>query len=370
MLNAINYYGHNMKSIIAILLAGISINLAASPAPVPADDPRLQPAAVTFLNPSEDGGFPEIYIDGYIHQPTVEAFKRVGNLNGAGLGMVYFNSLGGDLVAAIELGQLIRERGFSTRVGRRGSAGTPQPGRCESGCPFAFAGGRFRFLDEDSKMGVHRFYRAAGQQANDLSLAQVASTLIATHLSAMGVSLSLMDRMVSAGSESMRYLTPKEAYDLGLINAGELPARWGFEEVQGAIVLVGTQEKVEGTGKIALACGQDDSVELAALFKSWYSPSLLRKMDTITLTVDGAPTGQALAELSPELRNGFLTFTTEPSSEQLIAISRARTVGFRYVKSGTDLRAGFDVEVDGASSMIGSFIQLCQGKRPRLAARL
>ncbi|MDF5937018.1 hypothetical protein P4126_31345 [Pseudomonas aeruginosa] len=31
MLNAINYYGHNMKSIIAILLAGISINLAASP---------------------------------------------------------------------------------------------------------------------------------------------------------------------------------------------------------------------------------------------------------------------------------------------------------------------------------------------------
>lgn len=219
-------------------------------------------------------------------------------------------------------------------------------------------------------MGVHRFYRAAGQQANDLSLAQVASTLIATHLSAMGVSLSLMDRMVSAGSESMRYLTPQEAYDLGLINAGELPAQWGFEEVQGAIVLVGTQEKVQGTGKIALACSQDASVELAALFKSWYSPSLLRRMDTIKLTVDGAPTGQALAELNPELRNGFLTFTTEPSAEQLIAISRARTVGFRYGKSGTDLRTGFDVEVDGASAMIGSFIQLCQGKRLRLAARL
>lgn len=127
---------------------------------------------------------------------------------------------------------------------------------------------------------------------------------------------------------------------------------------------------MQGTGKIALACSQDASVELAALFKSWYSPSLLRRMDTITLTVDGAPTGQALAELNPELRNGFLTFTTEPSAEQLMAISRARTVGFRYGKSGTDLRAGFDVEVDGASSMIGSFIQLCQGKRLRLAARL
>lgn len=124
-----------MKLLLAAAFALCAINASAASTVVSADDPRLQPAEVVRVEPSGPTGFPEIYVDGYIHKATVEAFKRLGNLNGSGMGMVYFNSLGGDLVAAVELGQLIRERGFSTRVGRKGTSGKPLPGRCESGCP-------------------------------------------------------------------------------------------------------------------------------------------------------------------------------------------------------------------------------------------
>lgn len=356
-----------MKRTLATLLAALSLHAAAAPSPVPADDPRLQPASVTRVAPTDEGGIPEVYIDGYIHKQTVEDFSRLGLLNTARLGMVYFNSKGGDLVAAIDLGRLIRERGFSTRVGRRGTAANPQPGVCESGCPFAFAGGRFRFLDSESKMGVHQFYRAKGKQDDDLELGQKASTMIATHLSAMGVSLDLMRQMVTADSTSMHYLSPLEAYDLGLINGGALPANWGIQEVGGAIVLIGQQEKVQGTGKVAMACSKDNSVEFAALFKSWYDPSLLRALDEVALTFDGKASTPARLKISPELRNGFLTLTLHPTNDQLSAMTTAKALGVQFRKSGADIKSAFEVDATGATALIQSFIGLCHGSRPGLA---
>lgn len=357
-----------MKQILAAALALVALHATAAPSPVPADDPRLQPAAVTRIEPSASAGYPSIYIDGYIHKHTVEAFKRLGTLNGAGMGMVYFNSLGGDLVASVELGQLIRSRGFSTRVGRKGSSGTALPGRCESGCPLAFAGGKFRFLERESRMGVHQFYRASGQQPNDLSLAQVASALIAKHLDEMGVSLSLMEKMASADSSSMRYLSPLEAYDLGLVNAGALPSQWGVREVAGALVLLGEQETVQGTARIALACGERDTVQLAALFKDRSNVANLPSFNRVALELDGETAG--LQESPVQIRNGFLSITSIPTDAQLEALTRAGAIGVRLSRVGDPKRLDFHVESREATPLIRSFIGLCKGVRPSLSDSL
>lgn len=356
-----------MKHALALLLVLILTNAIAAPAPVQQNDPRLQPAKVT-LGTVGAGGAPAIYIDGYIHEPTVEAFRRLGNLNGSGMGLVYFNSLGGDLVASVELGQLIRSRGFSTRVGQKGPSGNSLPGRCESGCPLAFAGGKFRFLERESRMGVHQFYRASGQQPNDLSLAQVASALIAKHLDEMGVSLSLMEKMASADSASMRYLSPLEAFDLGLVNAGALPAHWSVREVAGALVLVGEQETVQGTGRIALACGEGDTVQLAALFKGWINAGKLPVFNQVALKIDGETAG---LQASPvQLRNGFLSITSIPTDAQLEALASSGEIGVLLSRAGDAQRLDFHVESRDASPLIRSFIGLCKGVRPSLADSL
>lgn len=355
-----------MKLLLAAAFALCAINASATSTVVPADDPRLRPAEVVRVEPLASSGFPEIYIDGYIHKATVETFKQLGTLDGSGMGMVYFNSLGGDLVAAVELGRLIRERGFSTRVGRKGASGKPLPGRCESGCPFAFAGGRFRFLEAGSSLGVHQFYRAAGLQANDLSHAQIASALIASHLADMGVSMALMGKMVSADSGSMRYLTPLEAYDLGLINAGTLPAQWGIREVNGAIVLVGEQETIQGTTKIAFACSSHNTVELAALFKGWFAPAHFKPFNEVSLQVDGQPIGAPSLIAEQRSYNGFLSYKIMPTEHQLEAMARAQEVGIQLRQSDTQRRIDFKVDAVGAGNLISSFVKLCHGERPNL----
>lgn len=357
-----------MKLILSAAFALCAINAAFASSQVPAHDPRLQPAEVSVVESSGPADFPKIYVDGYIHKATVEQFKRLANLNGAGgLGMVYFNSLGGDLVAAIELGQLIRESGFSTRVGRLSSSNNPLPGRCESGCPFAFAGGRFRFFEDGSSMGVHQFYRAAGLQSNDMAHAQIASALIAKHLTEMGVSLALMEKMVSADSASMRYIDPLEAYELGLINAGSVPPQWTVREIDGAIALVGEQETIKGIGKVAIACGSNNAVELAGLFKGRQDPSLLKAGYEVSLQFDGQPVGEPRTVTDKNIHNGFLTHTVWPSENHLNSLTSAQAIGLRFQKNGTEFRDGFQVDVGNSAKLISSFVKLCRGDRPSLS---
>ncbi|MCU9536600.1 hypothetical protein N5935_09765, partial [Pseudomonas mosselii] len=75
-----------------------SYGAESSPKPV---DKRLVPAQINFVAPKAPQDIPEVFIDGYIHRPTVEAFRKNGFLKDRQVGFVYFNSHGGDLIAAM-----------------------------------------------------------------------------------------------------------------------------------------------------------------------------------------------------------------------------------------------------------------------------
>ncbi len=356
-----------MKYAPALLLSLLFGSAVAEPTTAHREDPRLQPAKVTVV-PASPQGPAAIYIDGYIHRPTVDAISHVANLGVGGPVLVYFNSLGGDLVASIELGQVIRAKGYSTRVGRKGPSGSPLPGRCESGCPFAFAGGKFRFLESGSSMGVHQFYRASGAREGDLSLGQVASALVATHLSNMGVSVRLMNLAASAGSGAMHYLTPVEAFDLGLINAGANPAHWEVRDLAGALVLVGEQETIQGTGRIALACGRNNTMELAGLFKISGNQPQFTNFDSAEVQVDELPIGTPAARV--RFRNGYLSFLTIPNSEFENALSSSSAVTLRFTSKAPGHAIEFRLVTGDALPLIRSFVRLCGGDRPSLGDSL
>ncbi|MGO4572303.1 hypothetical protein [Microvirga sp. 2TAF3] len=69
-----------------------------------------------------------------------------------------FDSPGGSMGAALQLGGILRNLKVNTVVGRaviRNGEVEIEPGRCASACVFAFVGGTTRSMPKDSRLGVH-----------------------------------------------------------------------------------------------------------------------------------------------------------------------------------------------------------------------
>jgi hypothetical protein len=169
--------------------------------------------------PERSPGHWVVYLDGEFDQAAPARLARFVVEQQISQASVYFNSPGGSLVAAMTIGRLLREQGFSTHVGRRGED-PRQPGRgvCYSACPFAYAGGDRRFLDGDSVLGIHR---AANRVPvpDEGAFEQRVAAEATTYLRGMGVSTRLFRMMQTTPHDSIRLLSRAEAVRLGLVNA-------------------------------------------------------------------------------------------------------------------------------------------------------
>ncbi|MCX7899135.1 MAG: hypothetical protein N2444_03475 [Methylocystis sp.] len=107
-----------------------------------------------------------IAAQGEIAESTPDAFIRFvrenvrnGNLRA----IVLIDSLGGKVVASMELGQAIRRLGMEVIVARPAADETSQnmalvSGRCYSACVYALMGGKRRVIPAQSRVGVHRMF--------------------------------------------------------------------------------------------------------------------------------------------------------------------------------------------------------------------
>jgi hypothetical protein len=203
------------------LLLGL---LAAGPAPGQtgrASTAYLTIAAVPLgAGASERGsGHWAVYLDGEFDQAAPARLARFVVEQRISQASVYFNSPGGSLVAAMTIGRLLREQGFSAHVGRRGADPLePGSGVCYSACPFAYAGGSRRFLDGDSVIGIHRAANRVPVPDEGAFEQRVAAEATA-YLRAMGVSTRLFRMMQTTPHDSIRLLSREEATRLGLVNA-------------------------------------------------------------------------------------------------------------------------------------------------------
>jgi len=206
----------------------------------------------------------EIYIDGVIDSTIIEKIDSLVSNNKLETAKIIFKSPGGDLTAAMEIGYYIREKGFSTDVGIiSGKNGESFAGECYSACPIAFAGGHFRYFDENSKMGVHRF-KSDEELKGGIAEAdtQEYSGFIVSYLNEMGIDTSLYEEMVAADNSHMENLDILQMISLNLVNNGRLPATWTtYADAQG-IRLTGLQETDENQGEIEISCGNPISIKL------------------------------------------------------------------------------------------------------------
>jgi hypothetical protein len=187
-----------MKSPLAVLVAAV---LAASLR-------VAEPAEAATVSVNINSNI--IEVTGVIDRATVSEFTagatRIRDYYYLDGTMVVLNSEGGDLVAAMEIGQIIRSRSLLTDVG--GTA------RCASACVFILAAGVDR--SAYGKIGIHRPHFDDRYFA-DLTLAQARAkyeqlqTMARSYLREMGMPDDLYIEMMRIPSDGIRWLSPERA---------------------------------------------------------------------------------------------------------------------------------------------------------------
>ena len=112
---------------------------------------------------------------------------------------VALNSLGGSVGEALEMANVIRDRGLVTVV--------PEGGQCVSACVLLFAAGSRKIASTGSSIGVHGVSNLEGEQGK----AELATTTrLAKIYAQLGVPASVIGRMVVTPPEHVEWLTRAE----------------------------------------------------------------------------------------------------------------------------------------------------------------
>lgn len=346
--------------IIAATLALAPLATAQASSLIPEkNDPRLKPATVLV---SAQHAFTQVVIDGYIHKPTVEAFRQRASLSGDQYGIVIFNSAGGDPEAAMELGRLIRASGYATQIGKlAGHRDSVEPGVCESACPIAFAGGKFRLLDDHTgKLGVHRIYVAKpGRWADDSRKLFDGEKRLSAYFSEMGIDPEFLEIMRRTSSEEIRPISMKSAYHWKLATGRE-HQEWE-KTSSGAISAIA--ESATGRMEIQFACNSGEIV-LNAQFKPWFPTLALLNYDTHNIVINGAKHPVAEAKVGfagAQSKTEYLTVETTVANRTLEALVPGASVGYSMSFEGGSSEYRRTIDSRGLAEAVRSLAEQCGG---------
>ena len=127
---------------------------------------------------------------------------QVGRLKWA---RVRFNSDGGNPLAGIAIGKIIRLKSFETVV-LNGQ-------RCASACAIAWLGGLHRFMEDGARIGFHAAYV---QKAGQPTESGVGNALLGSYLAQLGLPESAVIYITQAGPTDITWLTLHEAWQIGI----------------------------------------------------------------------------------------------------------------------------------------------------------
>lgn len=270
---------------------------------------------------------------------------------------IHLNSLGGDLIGGVFLGQAIREMQLNTAVSTSVTEEIRQdnlhkalpemdpPSECSSACVFAFIGGVNRYVSENTppdevgfrdlgKLGVHQFYdskaldepEVLSRSAKDAILDQFLISLLLRHLDQMGVSAEILQLSSQTLPTDMHYLTEDE---LTRTRADSWSVRDLFiRGYKNGVAIVELQyARKNGDYRLELYCDKGQMKMLAnVIWRSNYD-------------VDGHRNWKFLDGLSVPSPSGSDVITVRKLSEEFEQNSDGNTKGkFRFVFEGTTLR--------------------------------
>ncbi len=169
-------------------------------------------------------------LDGKLELADGEAFAKL--VDGMDHAVVVLNSPGGNLVAGLAIGRLVRLRAFATAV--------PDDALCASACALAWLGGTKRYLGPHSALGFHA---AAVMHRGQAVESGVGNALIGSYLAQLGLSERAVIYITTPKPSDIQWLHPDDAkavgIDFAILSAGredgrEQPGRAPAEAEHGA----------------------------------------------------------------------------------------------------------------------------------------
>ena len=127
---------------------------------------------------------------------------QVGRLSKA---IVVLSSDGGNLLAGIEIGKIIRLNSFTTVV--------LDGQRCASACALAWLGGSPSLMGKDARIGFHAAYIEKAGRATETG---VGNALVGSYLTWLGLSERAIIYITQAAPSEMTWLTLRDAEQLGI----------------------------------------------------------------------------------------------------------------------------------------------------------
>lgn len=156
---------------------------------------------------------PTIIVSGTITNNTVEELRilipKAVKSHGEEEPIVWLNSLGGDVNAAIEAGYLFRGYGVHVVI--------PQNATCESACVYMLAGATARSVR--GKVGIHRpYYPTSDIKSVNKQKEQYVSMgkKIRKFFADVNIPVSLFDEMVMIPPRTIKYLSKEDLSRTGL----------------------------------------------------------------------------------------------------------------------------------------------------------
>lgn len=191
---------------------------------------------------------------GVITGQTPAEFLDFVNRNNLRARSVRLDSPGGDLVAGMRLGEVIRAKKFDTEAVY-----------CASACAYAFLGGvERRFVGKPTRFGVHRFYRSKSLSSptlrhysgEDLDSSQRLMAGLMLYALKMGVDVRVVALASEAGPSEMRWIEADEARTLNVTYTPYTWERWEIKPLNRGIIAVSqTQDK---NASMQIACTKSE----------------------------------------------------------------------------------------------------------------
>jgi hypothetical protein len=119
--------------------------------------------------------------------------------------LVVFQSPGGNVFAAIEIGKAIHLKGFTTLV--------PDGLQCASACALAWLGGRVRLMSDTARVGFHAAHTNSGGQP---TISSAANALVGAYLNQLGLPETAIVYITGTSPEGMQWLNFADAQRFGI----------------------------------------------------------------------------------------------------------------------------------------------------------
>ncbi len=181
---------------------------------------------------------------------------------------IVFNSGGGNLLAGLEMGRILRKYNVSVGIGNTventsitttWGRDSQEKGSCLSACAYAFLGGTERVIDSEDKLGFHQFYDSKAMNnlsdkqfdGHDMVIDQKITGHIVQYLDEMEIDIRLYSLIATTHPKDMYILSKDELNTYGINTENRPTTNWTLIAYdKGLVAEIKTQEHKIRTARL------------------------------------------------------------------------------------------------------------------------